>query len=205
MRKIAIYSSFVVVSFLVILTFVTARTYAQLGVAILLYPALAYFGLSIFPRAKLVSPTTAVQIPVQPLPARPLREPAGVRLPERDKVEIADVDKRTFLKLIGAAGVSFFLFSLFNRRVDMLLPRSTTTPTTQLPETERRPLEGYHVAEMDDGVVSYYGFINKNGAWVIMREDTETNSFRYVKGESNFPDNWASREQLQYDYFYNLF
>jgi len=132
----------------------------------------------------------------------------------REEVGIADIDKRAFLKLIGGVGISLFLFSIFNKKAEGLLFKSLpASGTTSLLDTdgnkinpaERQPMDGYKISEIDDNEITFYGFTDKNGAWLIMREDTDTGSFRYVKGASNFPGNWTNRENLAYDYFHNVF
>lgn len=128
------------------------------------------------------------------------------------QVEVADFDKRTFLKLIGTAGLSFFIFSILGRRVESLLFGSTlntgispvgTTPYGQTAEAAAAADE-YKISEIEDDVISYYGFVNDKGAWRIMRVDTETNSFRYAQGDRDFSRGWNNRKKLKYDYFHKL-
>ncbi|HJY98369.1 MAG TPA: hypothetical protein VJ227_01500 [Patescibacteria group bacterium] len=208
MGKTLTYSGFLISAFLVIFAFVTAKTYTQLAIAVLLYPLIAFFALKLFPRKTngVSNVTTAVQISPRPYPK--------AEDTDNHRVEVADVDKRTFLKLIGAAGLSFFIFSLLGRRVETLLFGKAMqsrvdelggAPSTETSPTTGSPTEGYRIAEIEDGVITYYGFTNKSGGWLIMKEVTDSSSFRYAKGESDFPGNWANRENLKYDYFYNLF
>lgn len=202
MRKTVTYPSFLVVGFLVAMIFVTAQNYTQLGVAVALYMLLAYFALKIFPRKAWKTPTIAIQ-----------SETKSAR--KAESVEITDIDKRAFLKLIGAAGISFFLFSLIGRRMPGFLggAQGVGNGTTTIQDgdgktispAERQPTDGYKISEIDDDVITYYGFINKDGAWLIMKEDTDGSSFRYAKGDGGFPSNWTRRENLKYDYFYNVF
>lgn len=197
------------ISAAVIVTFITAKTYTQLGIAILLYPLLAFFVYKVFENTiwRPSSKKTVEQI--QPL----------VKVAENEDVKtasvgIADTDKRLFLKLIGATGLSFFLISIFGRRIEALLfgqnlgrvpasvgnpPAGKTSPATV------SPTEGYTISEIDDNIVGYYGFVNKEGAWFIMKRDTNSGSFRYAKGGSDFPANWKKRQDLKYDYFHNVF
>ena len=70
---------------------------------------------------------------------------------------------------------------------------------------ENQPTDGYQITEIDEGDTFYCGYTNKEGDWYIMKQDLETGSFRYVKGNSGFPLNWTNRATLQYDYFYNVF
>lgn len=202
MGKTLTYTGFAISAILVILAFVTAKTYTQLIIAVVVYPLLAYFALKLLPRRNQKAPAITIK-----LPSRPARRDAQ-RL---DSVEVADVDKRTFLKLVGAAGLSFFVFSILGRRVESLLfgrgldsgiagvaPVATDPTSTQI-------ADGYKISEIDEGETTYYGFTNKTGGWLIMREEADSSSFRYAKGDINFPVNWANRANLKYDYFYNLF
>lgn len=204
MGKTLTYTGFAISSLLIILAFITAKTYTQLAIAILLYPMLAYFALRFFPRITHKAPAITIRIP-----ARPAQRAEEVR---RDKVDVADIDKRTFLKLIGAAGLSFFLFSLLGKRVEALLfGKAVESPTSPPGPAEGEvtdtslPTSGYRITEIDDSIVAFYGFTNKEGAWFIMREDTDTGSFRYSKGDSGFSRNWSNRKNLKYDYYHNLF
>jgi hypothetical protein len=204
MNKVLTYSSLTICAALVVFTFLTAKSYEQLAAAIVLYPMLGYFVLKAFPRSREVD----MNIPYAPPIATAQTKPEAVNI---GKTEVVDVDKRSFLKLVGTMGVAIFISSLLGERVGQILfgkslmqgantsppPPATTTPTSSI-------TEGYKIAEADDGAVSYYGFTNVKGNWIIMRDDSETNSFRYAKGEKDFPGNWQGRANLKYDYFYNL-
>lgn len=205
-KKTLTYSGFIVASLLIVLVFVTARTYVQLGIAVLLYPVIAYFALRLFPRKSWKAPLITVEIP---------KATAVATTKTEKRVEIADIDKRAFLKLIGAAGISFFIFSILNRRADAMFfgKAAANSGAVVLEDTEghkinpaeRQPTDGYKISEIDEDIITYYGFTNKDGAWLIMREDTDTSSFRYAKGETGFPNTWTGRERLKYDYFHNVF
>lgn len=209
-RKILIYCSFITGSLIVIMTFMTSKTYAQLAVAIFLFPLPVYFAFKAFPRKTLryssKKPVTQIQQPVK------LAEKAETA--KRENLNIADIDKRAFLKLLGTAGISLFLFSIFNKKVDSLFPKNlpesgkvsledTESAKTEL--SQHQPTDGYKISEIDDNVIAYHGFVNKDGAWFIMKQDTNTGSFRYTKGDSDFPGSWINRENLKYDYFNNVF
>jgi len=208
MRKILIYSGFVIGTLGLIVLFVTAKTYIQLGIAIVLYPILAFLAFKSFPRGKGKVPLIVVRV------SKPVQKKEDVVKVEKVVVDVNDIDRRTFLKLIGAAGFSFFLFSILGRAADTLIfgrsaapilsPQANPTNTTPATAEMGNP-EGYKIAEIDDDVITFYGFTTKGNDWLIMREDTEANSFRYAKGSSGFPLNWARRKSLKYDYYSNLF
>jgi len=200
MQRAITYSGFLVATLIMLATFLTAQNYLQLGIAVLLYPAIAYLALKLFPRRMPKAYQTMAEGPAKVIQKVESEETGA------ENTMVADVEKRAFLKVIGAAGISFILFSLFNRRADILFPNRTTGRSEPaLPEPVRQPLEGYQISEIDDSAIAYYGFINKSAGWIIMREDTDNGSFRYSKGDSEFSNNWAKREQLKYDYFNSLY
>lgn len=210
MTKTLTYSGLVIASLIVTLVFVRAETYSQLVIAAILYPALILLYLKIFPRRSWKPLKTRIW-------TRPKLNPAPVETPNPDKelpeVEVTDINKRAFVKLIWTTGIAFFLFSILGRRIgDLFSGLSTQTgikPTesdNQLIQTEAALIEGYKISEIDEeATASYYGFVNKDGAWLIMKENRNESSFRYVKDNSDFPVNWKNRKNLKYDYFYKLF
>lgn len=181
--------------------FLTSKTFTQLAIATFLYPPLVFFALKYFPGNP---QKVKVKIEVQP-----------VNEPKKEAIAIADIDRRAFLKLLGGAGLTYFLFSIFNKRVEALFPGQSPTGSgeivikdasgNQVNPAESQPTDGYKISEVDSGEITYYGFINKDGAWYIMKEDPSTGSFRYARAESNFPGNWTGRDRLKYDYFYKVF
>ena len=200
MRKILlIYFSFVIACLVVIVAFITATTYTQLAVAILLYPVLVFFAFKTFPHKywgyPSKKPVTEVLPPVKSEEFKEVK---------RENVGISDIDKRVFLKLIGGAGLSLLLFSIFNKNAESLFSKSLPA-SNKIDPVQSQPTDGYRISEIDDNVISFYGFTNKDGAWFIMKGDTDTGSFRYARGNSNFPGNWTNRENLKYDYFNSVF
>jgi len=196
----------------VVIAFITATTYFQLAVAILLYPMLILFAYNILPK----NTFGTSQKPLKKLANTfQITKPSeGVKTEKIESVGISDIDKRVFLKLIGGTGIFLFLFSIFNKRAEDLLfknfPGSGKFSTEyiagkDLDPTENQPLDGYKISEIDDSVISFYGFTNKDGVWYVLRVDTENGSFRYAKGDTNFSDNWSNRENLKYDYFHKIF
>jgi hypothetical protein len=199
-RRIITYGGLLMASLVIIGMFVTATNYLQLAVAVVFYPLFVYLVFRLFP----------YRIPKahQCQPLTPLLQP--VSLPE-SKMGIADIKRRDFLKLIGAAGLSFFLFSLFSKKGEMsFIGEITGRKVASSPDAESGKMgvgatADYQISEVDEGAVAYYGFINKKGAWFIMKEDSETGSFRYSRGDSEFSKNWANRQSLNYDYYYKVF
>ena len=209
-RILLTYFSFAIACLVVIVAFITATTYTQLAIAALLYPLLIFFAYKVLPLK------TTSRVSKEPVAeVRPLvQAQEKVDVTKRGDIGISDLDKRAFLKLIGATGLSFFLISLFGRRVESLLfgqnlvqvPAAIGNPRGgEASAAIASPTDAYKISEIDDNIVSFYGFINKDGGWFIMKGDANTGSFRYAKGESNFPSNWNNREHLKYDYFHNVF
>lgn len=133
--------------------------------------------------------------------------------------QVKDIDRRLFLKLIGSAGLTTFLFSIFTSKSHAAFFGSVPGPGTvalkdssgnQIDPAEKHPTDGYNITQIDDigPTYNYYGFVNKLGYWYIQRETASGGSagdFRYVKGTTNFTTNWTNRSSLTYDYFDNVF
>lgn len=204
MRKLLTYYSFIIVSFIVIIGFFSASSPAQLATAVIFFPLFAYFLREVLPRRQKAIPLPAVNTEVA------VEDKEVVRL----KKEGVDIDRRMFLKLIGSAGLSLFLFSLFTKRAEAAFFGSVPGPGAvtikdsggnKIDPAEKQPTDGYKITDFDDSTPSYYGFVNKDGAWYIQKEDTLTGTYRYAKGSSTYSDNWDDRENLSYDYFDNVF
>lgn len=207
------YCSFVIACLVVIVAFITATTYIQLAVAILLYPLLVFFALKVLP---FKTKNDSSKKPINEIPLSVAKPTEKLEEVKRESIGIADIDKRVFLKLIGGAGVFLFLFSLVNKKAEGLffksLPGSVQGKISlediagnKIDPAQNQPMDGYRISEIEDDVIAFYGSTNKAGAWYIMKADTNTGSFRYARGDSNFPGNWNNRTNLKYDYFNNIF
>jgi hypothetical protein len=64
-------------------------------------------------------------------------------------------------------------------------------------------LAEYRASDSEMDTTSYYGFLTTTGAWYIMK-DTGT-SYRYAKGDSDYPTAWTGRAALTYDYYNEVF
>ncbi|MBN1168251.1 hypothetical protein JXA63_00015 [Candidatus Woesebacteria bacterium] len=214
MKKTLTYTSFFITSLLVILAFITATTYVQLGVAVILYPLAAFFAYKLFMVKN--CPKEAEKV-FEEKHTDIVKAKEKIKTLSNDKEEVkvvADIDKRAFLKIIGATGISFFLFSLLNRKSQGLLFGNSNQPGiasltdgdgNKINPAERQPTDNYQIAQIDEGYIAYYGFTNVSGGWFIMKEDPDEGSFRYIKGGSDFSGSWEKRESLNYDYFDRVF
>jgi len=202
-KKILIYYSFIVTTIMALMGFVGATSTPQFISAILFLPLALYFWFLVLPRKKKAlkfsqkKPKSTRVTKVKRLPA--------------DK-GVLDMDRRTFIKLIGSAGVTVFLFSIFTRRAHGAFFGSVPGPGTvslkdtsgiQIDPAEEHPTDGYKIAELDDSVPAFYGFTDKDGPWFIMKEGSG-GDYRYTKGSSDFNNvttGWPNRASLTYDYF----
>mgnify|MGYP001575989231 CR=1 FL=1 len=210
-KTLLLYPGFIIALILVGAVFITATTYSQLGIAIVLYPILAFFAYKLFLSGKSI-PTIKIKTDLHNIPALVHAMAKEQVKTQTDNIGIGDINKRAFLKLIGATGLSFFLISIFGQRIQSLLfgrgavsQNPASTANTLNNPAAASPTEGYNISEVDDSTISYFGFINEDGLWFIMKGDANTGSFRYVRGKSNFPANWKNRQNLEYDYFSQVF
>ena len=119
-----------------------------------------------------------------------------------------DQDRRKFIKLIGSAGISVFIMSLFTNKAQAAFfgsvpgPGSVTLkdPTTglQISPAIRHPTDGYRINDIDESDPNYYGFTDESGAWFIMREQT-SGAYRYTQGSTDYSTNWTNRASQSYN------
>ena len=69
------------------------------------------------------------------------------------------------------------------------------------------PVQGYQISDQEIGATSYYGYINPQGRWYIMKgiiTGAETN-YTYTVGDSAYTTAWTARASLTYQNFANVF
>jgi hypothetical protein len=67
-------------------------------------------------------------------------------------------------------------------------------------------LARYRCADLDEsGDPKYYGFIDTDGAWYILRYNVASGQIRYAKGASGYTIAWANASGQSYDYYYTTF
>lgn len=215
MKKVLSYAGFIGTAVVNIWTFVSSQSYYQLAIAVVIYLVLVYYAYRLFIHKKKIKVSAQVSNIPKSSPGTSVTTNVGGVTAKKDKEDltVVDIDKRAFLKLIGATGISFFLLSLLNRKIGTPILSGGGSGSTTLQNSngqnidpaQRQPTDSYLISEIDDGEVTYYGFTNPQGGWFIMREDTDNGTFRYVKGDANFQINWQNRQNLTYDYYYNVF
>lgn len=202
MNKLLTYYSFIVVSVMVVAGFMGASSTPQFISALLFYPMLVYFFSLVTPKKQ-----KAVIIPQ-------VSKESEIKL-EVEKSKSYDANRRAFLKLIGTAGASLFLFSIFTKKTQAAFFGSVPGPGTvavkdttgaQIDPAEKGPTDGYAISQLDaDGSPAYYGFVNKTGAWYIMKEKAD-GSYVYVRGSTPFAGEWATHAiRDDYDTFDEIF
>lgn len=223
MKKFLIYYSFVIVGIMTFISFLKAESSAQLASAIIFFPLFVYF-------MELVIPKRSKAIAII-LPKKEIKEikkvnrkttTAKVSAAETGEIleEGVDADRRVFLKLIASAGAGLFMMSIFTKKTHAAFFGSVPGPGTIAVKDStgaiidpaiKQPTDGYRITEVDDaGSPAYYGFVDKTGAWFIMKEDSNaTPNYSYVRGGGGIGDTfaakWAIRASLSYGYFDAVF
>jgi len=221
--KIFLYYNFIILTLIVTTGFFSIRSNADLVSSLLFFPLLIFFVKRVLPKKRkaLVLPTL---IPIEPTPLVKKHKEVLIEEtpitpiddmddePFRDHQQQFDKNRRVFIKLIGSAGISLFVFSLFTKKAQAAFFGSVPGPGTvalkdisgnPIDPAQNQPTDGYKISEMDDSSPAYYGFVNKDGAWFILKESS--GGYRYVKGASSFTTNWTGRAGLTYDYYHNVF
>lgn len=135
--------------------------------------------------------------------------------------QVGEPQRRDFLKRIGGLGLGLLIYSILNpKQVGAAFFGSVPGPgTVSIKDTTDTKIDPavkdyqaltkpYAISAIDDGTISYYGFIDKDGKWYILKEGPETgyDSYLYVKGDTNFSSNWGDREiRTDYAYFDQIF
>ena len=202
MKGLVIFYSFLISTFMTVAGFMDTKSYPELISAVIFFPIAFYFGMLILPKKR---------------QAKIVIDPVLDIIPDSlNKVKNKDYDpeRRKFLKLIGAAVGSLFLMTIFTKSTEAAFFGSMPGPGTvavknlagaQINPAEQKPTDGYNITEIDDLLTdTYYGYVNKDGAWYIQKE-TASGAYRYIKGTTDFTTNWTGRTGLTYDYFNNIF
>ena len=204
LRRALIYYCFIVTTTVVGVGFLSSRNFPQVVSSLVFSPMAIYFLLLVWPHRK-----AALLLPIG---AKTASKKSEFKLLPATEPKI-DVNRRDFLKLIGSAGILALILGLFGRRggignllgnVNLESVALKDTAGNIVNPAQDSPTDGYSISQVDDSVPAYFGFVNKEGAWFVMREG-EDSSFRYVKGDTNFGINWTSRSKLNYNYFDKVF
>lgn len=208
---LGLYYGFIVVTIMTISGLVGAKNTPQLISGVIFLPLAGYFILRVLPKKR-----QAINIPaivLEPKNLKQLKKQVLKKDQSPEKLPRIDVDRRQFLKLIGSAGLVLFLFSIFAKKAEAAFFGSVPGPGTvalkdtagvQIDPAQLHPTDGYKISQLDDSSPAFYGFVRKDGAWFIMKEDSSGN-YRYTKGATTFSTNWTNRASLTYDYFDVIF
>lgn len=206
MKKLFIYYGFIVASLMTLVSFMSASSYPQLISSSLFFPIAVFFALLVLPSKKrsLIAPERRLAVPSKKKAVKKQKtaeKPKEVETLKKEGYGL-DKDRRAFLKLIGTAGLSIFMFSVFGvKKAQAAFFGSVPGPGVvslkdiagnKIDPSEKHPTDGYRLAELDDSAPAYYGFTDKDAAWYIMKENTD-GSYRYARGSSAFSTNWTNR------------
>ena len=75
-------------------------------------------------------------------------------------------------------------------------------------EANQDPLAFYKISDKDDDASpNYFGFVNADGSWYILKETVSAgaDTYRYAAGSSSYTTNWTNRASLSFDHFFNVF
>jgi len=135
--------------------------------------------------------------------------------------EYSHNNKKTFLKVLGVVGLGFLITSLLPKKADALVFGSTPSSSTvgvkdasniRINPATNEKLDdvitalntsgGYKISDIDEtGAINYFGYVASSGAWYILAYDTSANTFRYIKGDSNYSASWSTHTSLSYGYY----
>lgn len=198
-HKIVLYYDFILTSIMAISGFLGAKNTPELISALMFVPLSIYFWLLVIPTTK-----TAIHISLEKTEEKQSSE-------KHNEVEgELDPDRRTFLKIAGSVGLGVFFLSVFSKRFEnnilngKLYGLSGSKGLQSGNPGSKTDVSGYEISEIDDANPTYFGFIDKDGKWYIMKE-TDSGSFRYARGQNNFSVNWATRDKLSYGYYNKIF
>ena len=224
MKKITIYYSFIIISIMTLSAFLKAESTAQIISAVIFFPLFMYFSELVIPKRQKAIIIQPVRLPIKKESIL-MDKKKGQITKKKDKEETGqvlgedeiDIDRRVFLKIIGSAGVGLFFLSIFTKKSHAAFFGSAPTGPgiISIKDTSgalidpaiKTPTDGYKISEVDDSSSpAYYGFIDKTGAWFIMKEES-SGAYRYTKGDSGFSSNWENRRSssLTYGYFDAIF
>lgn len=220
-RKLLLYYNFILITIMSLMGFVATSSTPQLISAILFLPMAFYFWLLVLPKRnkklpipdKLLQTTQTTNTKEEKLTKGKIKKIEGEVMPNQKFGKDFDLDRRMFLKLIGSTGIMLFLFSIFTKKAEGAFFGSVPGPGTvalkdiagaQIDPSQHHPTDGYKISQVDDSTPAFYGFVRKDGAWFIMKEDS-AGAYRYTKGTSDFSTNWTNRASLTYDYFDIIF
>lgn len=209
MKRVLVYYSFVITILMVMLGFLGAKSFPELISAALFAPLGLYFGLSVLPKRS----KAAIIVETKPRPKKLAKIRAEEGKLEEKPEEGFDPQRRAFLKIIGSAGTSLFLLSIFTKRAQAAFFGSVPGPGTvalkdisgtKIDPAEKYPTDGYNISRVDDSTPAYYGYTDKDGAWFIMKEDSSGN-YTYAVGSTDFSTNWDNRGSLDYGEYFDKF
>lgn len=187
---------------------------------IIIFPLPLYFMLKVFYKESVIVQVPQVVVTEEVVVSKSETSTTNANvIAEEVKEEInqdpiGDPLKRKFLKIIGGSGLGILMLAIFKpKSAEAAFFGSVPGPGTvalkdssdnKIDPAIKSPTDAYGITEIADTTPAYYGFVNKEGGWYIIQEDT-SGAYRYRKGDSNFSTNWLIKGSLSYGYFNDVF
>jgi len=139
---------------------------------------------------------------------------------EEDKKDI-DEAKRKFLKLLAGTGLTTVFLYMFNaKKTQAAFFGNGSGPAVmavkdssgkKIDPAVNSPTDGYGIGDIASvTTTNYYGYVNKDAIWYVLKEDTTNNSFQYASllnntGITTYAAAWSGKTDLTYGSFSDAF
>lgn len=137
-----------------------------------------------------------------------------------DKKDI-DETKRKFLKLLAGTGLTTVFLYMFNaKKAQAAFFGNGSGPAimslkdssgNKIDPAVNSPTDGYGIGDIASvSTNNYYGYVNKDAVWYVLKEDTTNNSFQYASllnntGVTTYAAAWSGKTGLTYGSFSDAF
>lgn len=196
-------------SLLFVITFLGLFFHFNFLIFVVFLPLPIYFWFSNFADVKKTE--KIIKIPMVKIESE---EKKHINEKNQSEKDVVDPLRRQFLKMFGVGGVGLLVAALLNpKKAEAAFFGSVPGPGTvaikdssgqKIDPAIKKPTDGYSISQIDSATPSYYGYLDKDGNWYIIKEDSD-GSFRYARGSGAFSSYWSTRSSLTYDYFENVF
>ncbi len=79
------------------------------------------------------------------------------------------------------------------------------TTDNPLPIKTQDPVAKFHLSDIARGDPEYWGYLDKDGNWYIMKDGRSAGTRRFARGTSDYSANFTNRANLTYSYFNEVF
>jgi hypothetical protein len=109
----------------------------------------------------------------------------------------------TLIKKISDIGLFRPSYNSYDPKIRNTEGETINPATSEKQDEIILAISGYKISDLEDGTTSYFGYLNADGGWYILK--LTTTAARYVKGDSAYTTAWTGRASLTYDYYNNVF